>query len=138
MITYEKVLVLKNVPLFENASELALSDLLSVSEEHLVKPGEVLLPKTKENDHLYVVLSGSIVMKHQKNVLQEFGPRQLIGETTVFAPANLEGDLVAQDKTVVLKISADKLYQVMSLHPTLACSFLAELSRRVRLSEKKE
>ena len=138
MITYEKVLVLKNVPLFEKASELALSDLISVSEEQLLKPGEVLIPKTKENDHLYVVLSGSIVMRSQKNILQEFGPRQLIGETTVFAPASFAGELLAQDKTILLRISAERLYQVMALHPTLAKSFLAELSRRVRLSEKKE
>ena len=138
MITYEKVLVLKNVPLFEKASELALSDLISVANEQMLKTGEVLLDKNQENNFLYVVLSGLLELRSGKTVLQEFGPRQLIGETTVFSPAPLPGTIVASDKTFVLKISAEQLYRVMALHPTLAFSFLEELSRRVRLSEKKD
>ena len=138
MITYEKVLVLKNVPLFEKASELALSDLISVANEQMLKTGEVLLDKNQENNFLYVVLSGLLELRSGKTVLQEFGPRQLIGETTVFSPATLPGTIVASDKTFVLKISAEQLYRVMALHPTLAFSFLEELSRRVRLSEKKD
>ena len=53
MITYEKVLVLKNIVLFEKASELALSDLISVAEERLLKSGEVLLEENQENNQLY-------------------------------------------------------------------------------------
>ena len=138
MITYEKVLVLKNVSLFEKASELALSDLISVANEQMLKAGEILLDKNQENKFLYVVLSGQLELRSGKTVLQEFGPRQLIGETTVFSPAPLPGELIASDKTFVLKISAEQLYRVMALHPTLAFSFLEELSRRVRLSEKKD
>ena len=138
MITYEKVLVLKNVPLFENASELALSDLISVAEERMLKPGEVFLTEKQENTFLYVVLSGLVEMIHHKQVVQEFGPRQLIGEVTVFSPASLNAELKAKEKTFVLRISAEQLYRVMALHPTLAFSFLEELSRRVRLAEKKD
>ncbi|MGN0919724.1 MAG: Crp/Fnr family transcriptional regulator [Alphaproteobacteria bacterium] len=138
MITYEKVLVLKNVALFEKASELALSDLISVAEERMLKAGEVLLDAEQENHFLYVVLSGLLEMQSDKKVLQEFGPRQLIGETTVFSPAVLSGEIRAKEKSFILQISAEQLYRVMALHPTLAYSFLEELSRRVRLSEKKD
>ena len=138
MITYEKVLVLKNVSLFEKATELALSDLISVAEEKMLKPGEILLESDQENHFLYVVLSGLLEMWENKKVLQEFGPRQIIGETTIFSPATFPGTIKAKDKTFILRISADQLYRVMALHPTLAFCFLEELSRRVRLSEKKD
>ena len=138
MITYEKVLVLKNVALFEKASELALSDLISVAEEEMLKTGETLLEPDQENRFLYVVLSGLLEMLENKTVLQEFGPRQIIGETTVFSPAPLPGIVKAKKKTILLRISANQLYRVMALHPTLAFSFLEELSRRVRLNEKKD
>ena len=138
MITYEKVLVLKNVALFEKASELALSDLISVSEEEVLKAGETLLEPDQENHFLYVVLSGLLEMLENKTVIQEFGPRQIIGETTVFSPAPLPGIITAKKKTILLRISADQLYRIMALHPTLAFSFLEELSRRVRLNEKKD
>lgn len=137
MITYEKVLVLKNISLFEKASELALSDLISVAEEKMLKSGEVLLPKDQANDALYIVLSGLLEMEvNKKN--QQFGPRQIIGETTVFSPAILDGEVKAKEKTFVLKVNSQQLYRIMALHPTLAYSFLEELSRRVRLSEKKD
>ena len=138
MITYEKVLVLKNVPLFEKASELALSDLISVAEERLLKSGEVLLASGQENHLLYVVLSGALEMTQNGTVVQEFGPRQLIGETTVFSPAPLAGEVRAKEKTFILQLPAEHLYRVMALHPTLAYGFLDDLSRRVRLSEKKD
>ncbi len=138
MITYEKVLVLKNVALFENASELALSDLISVAQEHKLKSGEVLLEANQKNDHLFVILSGMLEQIVNKKTIQEFGPRQILGETTVFSPASLGGEIRAKEKTFLLQVSSEQLYRVMALHPTLAYSFLEELSRRLRLLEKKD
>lgn len=138
MITYEKVLVLKNVALFEKASELALSDLISVAEERVLKSGEVLLETGHDNRFLYVVLSGILEMNVQGKLFHELGPRQILGETTVFSPAPLEGEVRAKERTCILQFSAEQLYRVMALHPTLAYGFLEELSRRVRLSEKKD
>lgn len=132
MITYEKVLILKNVPLFEKASELALSDLITVAKEKTLKSGEILISKEEENDSLYLVLSGQLKGKES-----EFGPRQMVGDTTVFSPSVLDEDIVATEKTTVLKWTADQLYTVMSLHPTLAMAFLGTLSYRVRMLEKK-
>ena len=138
MITYEKVLVLKNIVLFNKASELALSDLATVSEEHMLKAGETLLSGDQKNNALYVVLSGMLEVHKNKKVVQEFGARQVLGETTIFSPAPLGGEVKAKEKTFILKILADQLYRVMALHPTLAYGFLDELSRRARLAEKKD
>ena len=117
---------------------LALSDLISVAEEEMLKAGETLLESDQENRFLYVVLSGLLEMQENKTPIQEFGPRQIIAETTVFSPAPLPGIITAKKKTILLRISADQLYRIMALHPTLAFSFLEELSRRVRLNEKKD
>ena len=75
MMTYEKVLLLKNVPLFDKASELALSDLISVGKEKILKEGEVLLEPTQENTHLFLILSDNLSYKintTNKNVCQPF------------------------------------------------------------------
>jgi len=138
MITYEKVLILKNVPLFEQASELALADLISVAQEKTLKQGDVLLKPDQENATLYLVLSGRLKIKTAHNEEQEITPRQLLGETTVFNPAVLGVKVVADEKTTVLKWTGSQLYTVMSLHPTLAMAFLGTLSHRLRLYEKNE
>lgn len=131
-ITFEKVLVLKNIPMFENASEMALSDLITAAEEKTYKSGDVLIDDEKENTFLFIVLSGKVGVLQDKEVIQEFGPRQFFGETTVLSPAVLPYPIKAIEKTVVLKISGHRLYQVMSLHPSIAKGFIGELSKRLR------
>ncbi len=131
-ITFEKVLILKNIPMFENASEMALSDLISSAEEKTFKVGDVLLDNQKENTALFIVLSGKAQAILGEDVILEFGPRQFFGETTVLSPAVLPYQVKAIESTCVLKISGHRLYQVMSLHPSIAKGFIGELSRRLR------
>lgn len=138
MITYEKVLVLKNIPFFAEASELALSDLISVCDEHTVKSGEVISETGAENKYLFMVLSGHIqVFNEEDRLLMEIGPRQVFGDTTVLSPAILPYRAVAQDQTTFLRISGDQLYRVMALHPSLAKGFIGELSKRLRQEQVK-
>lgn len=137
MITYEKVLVLKNIVLFEKASELALSDLIQAATEKTLKVGDVLLKENQENDALYIVLSGVLELMTPEKENQFIMSRQMLGETTVFSPARL-GKVVAKEKTVLLKLTADKLYGLMALHPSLAYAFLGTLSHQLRMAQKNE
>ena len=137
MITYEKVLVLKNIVLFEKASELALSDLIQAATEKTLKTGDVLLKENQENDALYIVLSGGLELTTPEKEIHFIMPRQMLGETTAFSPAKL-GKVVAKEKTILLKLSADKLYGLMALHPSLAYAFLGALSYQLRMAQKSE
>lgn len=136
-MTFEKVLVLKNVPIFKEATEAALADLISVTEEKTFKAGDVILDSQTENKYLYIILSGSVRVMDGDEVFHELGPRQFFGETTVLSPAIMPFENVAHDKTTVLRISGDKLYQMMALHPTLAKGFMGELSKRLRQEQLK-
>lgn len=138
MITYEKVLVLKNIPFFTEASELALSDLISVCEEHTVKADEVILEAGTENKYLYLILSGTIhIMGSDGRLITEVGARQVFGETTVMSPAVLPYRIISQTQTTFLKVSGDQLYRMMALHPSLAFGFIGELSKRIRQTQIK-
>ena len=137
MITYEKVLVLKNIVLFEKASELALSDLIQAATEKTLKPSEILLKKNQENNALYIVLSGALELTTLEQQTVLIPSRHMLGETTVFAPDKL-GEVVAKEKTVLLKLTADKLYDMMALHPSLAYAFLGSLSHQLRMAQKNE
>lgn len=130
--TFEKVLILKNVALFEDVSESALSDLIMVAEERIYNAGEDIIKEDQENRYLYIVLSGLVQCSDSQGVLSEFGPRQFFGETTVLCPAVIPYRVKADEKTTLLRISGNKLYQVMALHPSLAKGFIGELSKRLR------
>jgi len=138
MITYEKVLVLKNIPFFAEASELALSDLIAVCEERTVKADETILDAGTENKHLFMILSGTVhIIDEKGHLLTEVGARQVFGETTVLSPALLPYKIVAQTQTTFLKVSGDQLYRMMALHPSLAFGFIGELSKRLRQTQIK-
>ncbi len=139
MITFEKVLVLKNIPFFSDASELALSDLISVCEEQTVKAGEVISELGKENRYLYMILSGNVhILDSNNELIAEYGARQVFGDTTVMSPAILPYQIMAQTQTTFLRVSGEQLYRMMALHPTLAFGFIGELSKRLRLEQIKK
>ena len=102
-ITFEKVLVLKNIPMFESASEMALSDLIAASEEKTYKAGDVIVDNEKENSFLFIVLLGKAAVVQEGETIQEFASRQIFGETTVLSPAVLPYPIKALEKTIVLK-----------------------------------
>ena len=138
MITYEKVLVLKNIPFFAEASELALSDLIAVCEECTAKADEVILESGQENKYLFMILSGNVhVIGDDDRLITEIGARQVFGETTVLSPALLPYRIQAQTQTTFLKVSGDQLYRMMALHPSLAFGFIGELSKRLRQTQIK-
>ncbi len=136
-ITFEKVLVLKNIPLFSKASEMALADLIAVAEERTVKAGDIICDDKTENHWLYMILSGTAHLKEGKTVVGELGARQVFGETTVLSPAPLPYQVVAHDKVTLLRVEGDQLYRMISLHPTLGKGFIGELSQRLRLAQTK-
>lgn len=136
-ITFEKVLVLKNIPIFSDASEMALADLISACEEKTYKAGDVIMDNKTSNRYLYIILSGSVRIMDKEVVVHELTARQFFGETTVFSPAILPFDYISHEKTTVLRIASSPLYQMMSLHPTLGKGFIGELSRRLRQEQMK-
>ncbi len=136
-MTFEKVLVLKNIPIFAEASEMALSDLIASCEEKNYKAGDVIMDNKTANRYLYIILSGSVRIMDKETVLHELTARQFFGETTVFSPAILPFEHVAHEKTTVLRIGGNGLYQMMALHPTLGKGFIGELSRRLRQEQMK-
>lgn len=139
MITYEKVLILKNIPFFAAASELALSDLIMVCEEHTVKAGEIIAQKGEENHYLFMVLSGMVhVIGEKDELIAEIGPRQVFGETTVLSPAVLPFRVEAKSQTTFLRITGEQLYRMIALHPTVARGFIGELSKRLRQLQLKK
>ncbi len=131
-LTFEKVLVLKNVPMFESVSEQALADLISAAEEKNYKPGEAIIAAGCETADLYIILSGRAVVERADTVLRELGPRSVFGEETVFAPRRACESVIVREATLLLKISADRLFQMMALHSSLGRRFLKELSVRVQ------
>lgn len=130
LVTIEKVLLLKQMPMFKTVSNMALSDLMAVSEEQTLKKGERLITDDTQNKNVYFVLSGS-VLQESKNEKKTIEAHAVVGLDTVFWVAPAGKTVTIKQDSVVLKVERDKLYRMMALHPSLAMAILHELSEKI-------
>ncbi|MBQ3695355.1 MAG: cyclic nucleotide-binding domain-containing protein [Alphaproteobacteria bacterium] len=131
LVTIEKVLLLKQIPVFKTVSNMALSDLMAVSEEKTIKKGERLIVKDQQNRYVYFLLSGSLE-ESEKNNKKNITAHAVVGLESVFLMAQAGKDVVAQQESIVLVVERGKLYRMMALHPSLAGVILNELSLMIR------
>ena len=127
LITIEKVLFLKQMPVFKNVSNMALSDLMAVSEEQTLSKGEKLIVFNKQNKNVYFILSGTIDVEKKGNH-KEISEQVAVGLDSVFLQAPAEENICVKQQITALKVDCDKLYRMMALHPSLAMAILNELS----------
>ena len=136
-VAFEKVLVLKNMPLFANCSEGALADLVSLCEEQTYKAGEVILSEKEPNQSVFFILSGSVHVMSKGVFHSELLARQSFGQMTAWRSAFPSYRFVAHEDVILLSISVAHLYQAMALHASLTFALLGELTQRLELLENK-
>ena len=127
LVTIEKVLLLKQIPLFKTVSNMALSDLMSVAEEQTFRAGEILIPKGVKNNAAYFLLSGAVNVCEGENK-KSVSAKTVLGLDSVFWIAPTLEQVVVAQKSVILKVSQERLYRMMALHPSLAAAILHGLS----------
>lgn len=128
LVTIEKVLELKQMTQFKSVSNLALSDLMAVSEESVLKKGEVIIQAEEANHYLYFLLDGVLEEENEKGEKKIIQAQSVVGLDTVFFMAQAGKTVRVKQNAVVLKVEHDKIYRMMALHPSLFSALLHELS----------
>lgn len=131
-LTLEKILVLKNVPLFTGVPEPALSDFIAASEEVAAMEGTDIVRKGEMWSHLYVILQGQVRMHTDGRTVQEYSNYGVFGELSALDPAPSGVTITAVEDTVMFKISGDALYRLMNEHKSIERSIISSLCRQLR------
>ena len=129
----EKVLILKNIPIFADVSESSLSDFIGVCEEQAFTKGKIILQKGQVNDALYIIITGAVQITTEQGVVTEAGAQEFFGEVSALSPSPLDKQVVAIEDTVVLKISSKNLYEIMALHTSIAKGIIKTLANRLKV-----
>ena len=136
-LTLEKVLILKNIPAFEGVSESALSDFIYASEEVAFPAGTEIVAKGQVNNSLYIILHGMVQIKEGETTLSELETRQMFGELTALNPSVVEVTVTAKEETIALRMTSDKVYEMMALHPSIAKGIIKVLVSRLQLLDNR-
>ena len=136
-VSLEKVLVLKNIPIFADVPESALCDFISVCEELAFNKGRNILSGGQINSYLYIIVNGSVQVTDGKEVLYEVGSQELFGQISALSPSVIESNAVALEDTIILRISSENLYEMMSLHPSIAKGIIKTLANKIKVLDNK-
>jgi ATP:ADP antiporter, AAA family len=120
MTRFEKVLFFQKISVFENIPGITLSYLADISEEIRMSTGETLVLDEKSNACFYVIVAGTIQFYQRGQLVSEFSQGQFVGEMLGLPNFVNTNILIAQSDIVILKLSKDQFYELLSDNVRLA------------------
>lgn len=133
----EKVVFLKQVPLFENSSVEQLGRIASIAKERVYEEQSALFEQGEVSQTLFIVKSGIIEVSGENaegivGTLQLVNEKQSLGETNLFsqAPSRIAAHVLFGEATV-LEIKASDMMSLIRLYPDIGVGLLTAMSQRL-------
>lgn len=124
LLTIEKVLILKSVPIFASVPEGQLVDLATIAEAVEYSEGEVILNQGDLGTSMYIVVDGRVRIFEGVNdggsqVMAEkelaiVGTRAVFGELAALDPEPRAASVQALEDCTLLRLDGESLYDLMS------------------------
>jgi CRP-like cAMP-binding protein len=121
---------LRQIPLFEGASDAAIEGIAAHAGEVTCEPGQILALEGDPGSGMFVVLEGTVSVEWRGGRV-ELGPGNFVGELTLLAPGGTRNARVRAATAVrCLAISRDDALRIVESEPTVALVMLKEVARR--------
>jgi CRP-like cAMP-binding protein len=110
------------------------AELLGKLETRFFEPGEVLIARNQESEHIYILASGGVSVSvpegGEQLVLASLGAGDVVGEISLILRRLATADVVAMYPTVAYELSRDKLRSLMRAFPVLLVDLYELATRR--------
>ena len=114
LLTIEKVLVLKSVPLLSSVPENQLIDLATIAESVEYEAGKVIMNQGDLGTSMYIVVDGRVRIFDGDEELGDHGDRAVFGELAALDPEPRAASVQAIEDCTLLRIDGESLYDLMS------------------------
>lgn len=128
----EKIFLLQNVDLLEEAESEHLALLASIAEEIRAEKDEVLIRKGEPNESLYVVVRGRVELSGMGGEVVVAEDGRPFGTWALIDRDPSVVDALVAEPTRLLRITRGDFHDLLTDHPELAMDLLQGLARRVR------
>lgn len=132
MLTIEKVLILRSIPIFERTPDHILSELAGILKEVDVEPDVEMIKQGDYGDCMFVIVHGSVKVHRGDEVLARLGARDLVGEMSVLDPEPRSASVTTIEATRLLRIDRDDFFDLMADRIEIAQGILGVLCQRLR------
>jgi HEAT repeat protein len=128
----ERVIFLRNVPLFAALPPQELEPIAAVGEEEVFSEGELLAVRGEPGDTLYVIVDGQVqVLGAAEQELAVLGPGDFIGEMAVISSKPRAASLLATSDVRVLELHKPAFEAILRERPETALAMMRILCDRL-------
>lgn len=136
----ERLLALKEVPLFRNLSLDQLEAVSQITKEVEYLPGEVILKQGDRGDELYILLKGRVrIFLNYGQPNEEEKPEQravsAFGEMAVLHDGKRLATVVAAERSHLLRLDGNSLRELLMQLPEISFEMFRVLVERVKVAE---
>ena len=132
MILVQRILLLKDVPLFDGMSPDSLALLAEVAEETTAQKGDKVFEKGSKGDSLYVVIEGSVRIHDGGKTFANFEKGDFFGELRILDYEARSASATAETDCLFLRIDQEAFRRILRSHCELAENLLSVMAQRIR------
>lgn len=132
MLTIEKVLILRSVPMFERTPDHILSELAVILKEVDLGPDVDFIKEGDFGDCMFVIVHGAVKVHRGGELIAELGARDIVGEMSVLDPEPRSASVTTTKPTRLLRIDRDDFFDLMADRIEIAQGILGVLCQRLR------
>lgn len=134
--TLERILLLREVPMFSKLSPEDLEKIAEIAQEQLFLSLATLCKEGDPGNTLFIIVSGRvdviISVGKKESVIASRGPGEFVGEMAILESLPRSATLKAHGDVRVLVIEGDSFNTILLDRPEVAVSVLRHMSGRVR------
>jgi HEAT repeat protein len=128
----ERVLILKDVPIFADSPDPVLADVATLLDEVDAAPGEAIVRQGEQGDSLYVVVDGRVSVLDGSREIDTLGDREVFGEMSLLDPEPRVATVTAREPTRLLRLPRGQFIELVHERPEVAVAIMRVLVRRLR------
>lgn len=134
--TLERILLLREIPMFADLSPEDLERIADVAQEQLFLSRALLCREADPGDTLFMIVTGRVDVVigsgKKETIIATRGPGEFAGEMAILESAPRSATLRARGEVRVLVLDGGSFTSIMLDRPAVAISVLRHMSSRVR------
>lgn len=132
MILVQKILFLKNVPLFSSMAPTELSHLAGIAEEVVYPANTSIITHGEHGDEMFLIVEGEIKIHIGNEALATLSVRDYFGEMSILDGEPRSASATALSDCLLLRIKQEDFYNILSQRFDVALTIIQTLTRRLR------
>ena len=132
MITVQKILFLRNIPLFSGMPPSELTHLADITQEVVYTAKDTIIRQGEHGDSMFLIAEGEVRIHLGDTDLAVLKAKDYFGEMSILDGEPRSASATAVTDCLLLRINQTDFYSILSHHTEVALTIIRTLTRRLR------